>query len=74
MRTGPKIPVTYVHRLYLAYVAVLLAFVIAGRFQPCWVQPSVPICPLVVVIPLVQMQYSMDIAGYIAWTSASRVD
>ena len=54
-----KLPVTYVHRLYLAYVAVLRTF---GNLQDGFslivqFRTDMPPC---VVIPLVQMQYGMD--------------
>ena len=54
-----KFPVTYVHRLYLAYVAVLLAFRDLQDGFSLVVQLRTNMSPCV-VIPLVQMQYSMD--------------
>lgn len=58
MRTG-QIPGPYVHRLYLAYVAVLLAFrdLQDGFSLVVQFRTDMPPC---VVIPLVQMQYGMD--------------
>ena len=54
-----KLPVTYVHRLYLAYVTVLLAFrdLQDGFSLVVQLRTDMPPC---VVIPLVQMQYGMD--------------